>query len=187
MCFHIESHDWLGCWGHHMKSPGFKALGEHQKVSTCTWTTLDSTLRKSRFWLYFCVFVCPSWTIFQEHFKLGERTGCGGIYPRCKSASANKSSIFSPRPLFFLKTSSCSAKPGRKGAPNKNGSSNLYVQFIECNCMYRRSAGTSVSTHCNTQTAHYLPDLLSRDISIKNIHGTHSCRSFQFISWTKGN
>lgn len=27
-----ESHDWLGCWGHHMKSPGFKAIREYQKV-----------------------------------------------------------------------------------------------------------------------------------------------------------
>ncbi|KAF3843462.1 hypothetical protein F7725_002311 [Dissostichus mawsoni] len=27
-----KSYDWLGCWGHHMKSPGFKALAEHQKV-----------------------------------------------------------------------------------------------------------------------------------------------------------
>lgn len=30
----IESHDWLGCWGHHMKSPCFKTLQEHQKVKT---------------------------------------------------------------------------------------------------------------------------------------------------------
>lgn len=26
------NHDWLGCWGHHMKSPGFKAIREYQKV-----------------------------------------------------------------------------------------------------------------------------------------------------------
>ncbi|MEQ2268144.1 Tubulin polyglutamylase ttll4, partial [Xenotaenia resolanae] len=26
-----KSYDWVGCWGHHMKSPGFKAIGEHQK------------------------------------------------------------------------------------------------------------------------------------------------------------
>lgn len=30
--FLAESNDWLGCWGHHMKSPGFKAIREHQKV-----------------------------------------------------------------------------------------------------------------------------------------------------------
>lgn len=24
--------DWLGCWGHHMKSPGFRSIREHQKV-----------------------------------------------------------------------------------------------------------------------------------------------------------
>lgn len=35
---YLESHDWLGCWGHHMKSPGFKALGEHQKVKNCRYT-----------------------------------------------------------------------------------------------------------------------------------------------------
>ncbi|KAG2459620.1 CNPD1 protein, partial [Polypterus senegalus] len=28
----IESHDWLGCWGHHMKSPGFKVIREYQKL-----------------------------------------------------------------------------------------------------------------------------------------------------------
>ncbi|XP_045068006.1 tubulin polyglutamylase TTLL4 isoform X2 [Coregonus clupeaformis] len=28
-----ESHDWLGCWGHHMKSPGFKAIREYQKLN----------------------------------------------------------------------------------------------------------------------------------------------------------
>ncbi|XP_071291251.1 tubulin monoglutamylase TTLL4 isoform X2 [Agelaius tricolor] len=27
------SSDWLGCWGHHMKSPGFKAIREHQKLN----------------------------------------------------------------------------------------------------------------------------------------------------------
>ncbi|MEQ2213762.1 Tubulin polyglutamylase ttll4, partial [Xenoophorus captivus] len=27
-----KSYDWVGCWGHHMKSPGFKAIGEHQKL-----------------------------------------------------------------------------------------------------------------------------------------------------------
>uniref|UniRef100_A0A8C5J8P8 Tubulin tyrosine ligase like 4 n=1 Tax=Junco hyemalis TaxID=40217 RepID=A0A8C5J8P8_JUNHY len=25
--------DWLGCWGNHMKSPGFKAIREHQKLN----------------------------------------------------------------------------------------------------------------------------------------------------------
>lgn len=28
-----KSHDWLGCWGRHMKSPGFRALREHQKLN----------------------------------------------------------------------------------------------------------------------------------------------------------
>ncbi|XP_063256817.1 tubulin monoglutamylase TTLL4 [Prinia subflava] len=28
-----KSDDWLGCWGHHMKSPGFKAIREHQKLN----------------------------------------------------------------------------------------------------------------------------------------------------------
>ncbi|KAM4608469.1 tubulin monoglutamylase TTLL4 [Polymixia lowei] len=28
-----RSHDWLGCWGHHMKSPGFKAIREYQKLN----------------------------------------------------------------------------------------------------------------------------------------------------------
>ncbi|NXQ35467.1 TTLL4 polyglutamylase, partial [Alaudala cheleensis] len=28
-----KSNDWLGCWGHHMKSPGFKAIKEHQKLN----------------------------------------------------------------------------------------------------------------------------------------------------------
>ncbi|XP_037768293.1 tubulin polyglutamylase TTLL4 isoform X6 [Chelonia mydas] len=28
-----KSSDWLGCWGHHMKSPGFRAIKEHQKLN----------------------------------------------------------------------------------------------------------------------------------------------------------
>ncbi|NXG58812.1 TTLL4 polyglutamylase, partial [Hemiprocne comata] len=28
-----KSNDWLGCWGHHMKSSGFKAIKEHQKLN----------------------------------------------------------------------------------------------------------------------------------------------------------
>ncbi|XP_051998735.1 tubulin polyglutamylase TTLL4 [Xyrauchen texanus] len=28
-----KSHDWLGCWGHHMKSPGFKTIREYQKLN----------------------------------------------------------------------------------------------------------------------------------------------------------
>ncbi|NXH39042.1 TTLL4 polyglutamylase, partial [Dicaeum eximium] len=28
-----KSNDWLGCWGHHMKSPGFKTIREHQKLN----------------------------------------------------------------------------------------------------------------------------------------------------------
>ncbi|KAM9188980.1 tubulin monoglutamylase TTLL4 isoform 2-T3 [Mergus octosetaceus] len=29
-----KSNDWLGCWGHHMKSPGFRAIREHQKPAS---------------------------------------------------------------------------------------------------------------------------------------------------------
>uniref|UniRef100_A0AAY4ATB3 Tubulin tyrosine ligase-like family, member 4 n=1 Tax=Denticeps clupeoides TaxID=299321 RepID=A0AAY4ATB3_9TELE len=29
-----KSDDWLGCWGHHMKSPGFKAIHEYQKPAS---------------------------------------------------------------------------------------------------------------------------------------------------------
>ncbi|XP_078535328.1 tubulin monoglutamylase TTLL4 isoform X2 [Lissotriton helveticus] len=28
-----KNHDWLGCWGHHMKSPVFKTILEHQKLN----------------------------------------------------------------------------------------------------------------------------------------------------------
>ncbi|NXC19831.1 TTLL4 polyglutamylase, partial [Corythaeola cristata] len=28
-----KSNDWLGCWGHHMKSPSFRAIKEHQKLN----------------------------------------------------------------------------------------------------------------------------------------------------------
>ncbi|XP_015724436.1 tubulin polyglutamylase TTLL4 isoform X2 [Coturnix japonica] len=28
-----KSYDWLGCWGQHMKSPGFRAIREHQKLN----------------------------------------------------------------------------------------------------------------------------------------------------------
>uniref|UniRef100_W5LBV0 Tubulin tyrosine ligase-like family, member 4 n=1 Tax=Astyanax mexicanus TaxID=7994 RepID=W5LBV0_ASTMX len=28
-----KSHDWLGCWGHHMKSLGFRAIREYQKLN----------------------------------------------------------------------------------------------------------------------------------------------------------
>ncbi|KAM6077654.1 tubulin monoglutamylase TTLL4 isoform 3-T5 [Theristicus caerulescens] len=28
-----KSNDWLGCWGHHMKSPSFRAIREHQKLN----------------------------------------------------------------------------------------------------------------------------------------------------------
>ncbi|XP_053296410.1 tubulin polyglutamylase TTLL4 isoform X1 [Pleuronectes platessa] len=43
-----KSHDWLGCWGHHMKSPGFKALGEHQKLNHFPGTFQIG--RKDRLW-----------------------------------------------------------------------------------------------------------------------------------------
>ncbi|KAF6362355.1 tubulin tyrosine ligase like 4 [Rhinolophus ferrumequinum] len=28
-----KNDDWLGCWGHHMKSPGFRSIREHQKLN----------------------------------------------------------------------------------------------------------------------------------------------------------
>uniref|UniRef100_A0A8C7E554 Tubulin tyrosine ligase like 4 n=1 Tax=Naja naja TaxID=35670 RepID=A0A8C7E554_NAJNA len=28
-----RNNDWLGCWGHHMKSPGFRIVKEHQKLN----------------------------------------------------------------------------------------------------------------------------------------------------------
>ncbi|XP_074551226.1 tubulin monoglutamylase TTLL4 isoform X2 [Halichoeres trimaculatus] len=43
-----KSHDWLGCWGHHMKSPGFKALGGHQKLNHFPGTFQIG--RKDRLW-----------------------------------------------------------------------------------------------------------------------------------------
>ncbi|KAM9709206.1 tubulin monoglutamylase TTLL4 isoform 2-T13 [Menidia menidia] len=43
-----KSHDWLGCWGHHMKSAGFRALGEHQKLNHFPGTFQIG--RKDRLW-----------------------------------------------------------------------------------------------------------------------------------------
>ncbi|XP_037542671.1 tubulin polyglutamylase TTLL4 [Nematolebias whitei] len=43
-----KSHDWLGCWGHHMRSPGFKALGKHQKLNHFPGTFQIG--RKDRLW-----------------------------------------------------------------------------------------------------------------------------------------
>nr|XP_020512789.2 tubulin polyglutamylase TTLL4 [Labrus bergylta] len=43
-----KSHDWLGCWGHHMKSLGFKVLGEHQKLNHFPGTFQIG--RKDRLW-----------------------------------------------------------------------------------------------------------------------------------------
>nr|XP_020443669.1 tubulin polyglutamylase TTLL4 isoform X2 [Monopterus albus] len=43
-----KSHDWLGCWGHHMKSLGFKALREHQKLNHFPGTFQIG--RKDRLW-----------------------------------------------------------------------------------------------------------------------------------------
>uniref|UniRef100_A0AAQ6I9F6 Tubulin tyrosine ligase-like family, member 4 n=1 Tax=Anabas testudineus TaxID=64144 RepID=A0AAQ6I9F6_ANATE len=43
-----SNHDWLGCWGHHMKSPGFKAIGEHQKLNHFPGTFQIG--RKDRLW-----------------------------------------------------------------------------------------------------------------------------------------
>lgn len=52
----VESNNWLGCWGHHMKSPGFKAIGEHQKASICTHTLLPMYLQ-SPDWTCGCSFL----------------------------------------------------------------------------------------------------------------------------------
>ncbi|XP_069576550.1 tubulin monoglutamylase TTLL4 [Brachyistius frenatus] len=46
--FTKKSHDWLGCWGHHMKSPGFKVLAEHQKLNHFPGTFQIG--RKDRLW-----------------------------------------------------------------------------------------------------------------------------------------
>ncbi|XP_030581897.1 tubulin monoglutamylase TTLL4 isoform X2 [Archocentrus centrarchus] len=43
-----KSHDWLGCWGHHMKSPGFKVIGSHQKLNHFPGTFQIG--RKDRLW-----------------------------------------------------------------------------------------------------------------------------------------
>ncbi|RVE57802.1 hypothetical protein OJAV_G00202890 [Oryzias javanicus] len=43
-----KGHDWLGCWGHHMKSAGFKELGEHQKLNHFPGTFQIG--RKDRLW-----------------------------------------------------------------------------------------------------------------------------------------
>ncbi|XP_032423892.1 tubulin monoglutamylase TTLL4 isoform X3 [Xiphophorus hellerii] len=43
-----KSNNWLGCWGHHMKSPGFKAIGEHQKLNHFPGTFQIG--RKDRLW-----------------------------------------------------------------------------------------------------------------------------------------
>ncbi|XP_054642577.1 tubulin polyglutamylase TTLL4 [Dunckerocampus dactyliophorus] len=43
-----KSHDWLGCWGHHMKSPCFKTLQEHQKLNHFPGTFQIG--RKDRLW-----------------------------------------------------------------------------------------------------------------------------------------
>ncbi|KAM9364450.1 tubulin monoglutamylase TTLL4 isoform 2-T3 [Pholidichthys leucotaenia] len=43
-----KSHDWLGCWGHHMKSPAFKTIGQHQKLNHFPGTFQIG--RKDRLW-----------------------------------------------------------------------------------------------------------------------------------------
>ncbi|KAJ0006027.1 hypothetical protein NQD34_015921 [Periophthalmus magnuspinnatus] len=43
-----KSHDWLGCWGHHMKSVCFKTIGEHQKLNHFPGTFQIG--RKDRLW-----------------------------------------------------------------------------------------------------------------------------------------
>lgn len=121
-----------------MKSPGFKALGQHQKVRNCKYTTYSSSCSQEAFkvlsvqndaWLCLCLFG-SSWTTSQEHSRSAERTGCGGTCRRCKLALANKSLAFSPGPLCFHRTLSCCARPGRTVAPGRNGSSSLYVTQV---------------------------------------------------------
>ncbi|KAG7503946.1 tubulin polyglutamylase TTLL4 isoform X1 [Solea senegalensis] len=43
-----KSNDWLGCWGHHMRSAGFKTLAEHQKLNHFPGTFQIG--RKDRLW-----------------------------------------------------------------------------------------------------------------------------------------
>ncbi|KAK7913701.1 hypothetical protein WMY93_013912 [Mugilogobius chulae] len=43
-----KSHDWLGCWGHHMKAVCFKTIGEHQKLNHFPGTFQIG--RKDRLW-----------------------------------------------------------------------------------------------------------------------------------------
>ncbi|XP_061698579.1 tubulin polyglutamylase TTLL4 isoform X2 [Syngnathoides biaculeatus] len=43
-----KSNDWLGCWGHHMKSPCFRTLQEHQKLNHFPGTFQIG--RKDRLW-----------------------------------------------------------------------------------------------------------------------------------------
>lgn len=125
-----ESYDWLGCWGHHMKSPGFKAIGEHQKVIFCRQTPADVLADSD----LMCLFFCCSWTTSREPFRSAGRTGFGGICPRCSFTSANRSLTFSRARSSFLTTSSCSVRPGKIVAPSKSGLSNLYVLHL-CNIM----------------------------------------------------
>lgn len=32
-CVFVEHYDWLGCWGKHMKAPGFKSIRDYQKLN----------------------------------------------------------------------------------------------------------------------------------------------------------
>ncbi|XP_068185774.1 tubulin monoglutamylase TTLL4 isoform X2 [Antennarius striatus] len=43
-----KRYDWLGCWGHHMKSPSFRTLREHQKLNHFPGTFQIG--RKDRLW-----------------------------------------------------------------------------------------------------------------------------------------
>ncbi|XP_029460881.1 tubulin polyglutamylase TTLL4 isoform X2 [Rhinatrema bivittatum] len=47
-----ENYDWLGCWGHHMKSPGFKSIREYQKLNHFPGTFQIG--RKDRLWRNLC-------------------------------------------------------------------------------------------------------------------------------------
>lgn len=127
-----------------------------------------------------CLCFCslyPSWTISQEHFRLAGRTGFGGTCPRCRVALGSESSTFSPGPSSFLRTSSCSARPGRTVAPGRNGLSNLYVLLVNNHfnlnthftCNYSKAVRTLVS-HIVFFFSHLYQPASARGIGIQVIH-----------------
>lgn len=96
---------------------GEKQSGEHIKI--IVFTSSESTR-----------FLFSSWTTSLGLSRSAGRTGCGGTCPRCRLATGSRSSASSLEPSSSLRTSSCSAKPGRTAAPDKSGSSNLWVRLV---------------------------------------------------------